>query len=175
MAAYTVRKITPAGVVTTLAGDPMVPGSTDGIGTNARFSAPRAIAVDGAGNVFVADSGNDTIREVTPAGVVTTLAGTAGVIGSADGTGSSARFNAPTALTIDSSGNLYVVDSGNYTIRKITPTGVVSTVVGVAGQTGFTPGALPGILDAGIGGVAVSGSSLYISTYAGVAVVANRP
>jgi hypothetical protein len=80
-----------------------------------------------------------------------------------------------TGVATDASGNVYVVDAWNYTIRKITPAGVVSTLVGVAGQTGFTPGPLPGVLDAGTAGVAISGSSLYMSTYAGVAVVTNLP
>jgi sugar lactone lactonase YvrE len=171
----TIRKITPAGMVTTLAGAALSPGSADGDGAAARFSAPLAITIDSGGNLFVSDSNNNTIREITPAGAVTTLAGTAGVTGSADGTGSGAQFNDPAGITIDASGNLYVVDAGNYTIRKITPGGVVTTVVGVAGQTGFTTGALPGVLDAQTEGVAISGSSLYISTYAGIAVITNLP
>lgn len=174
-ASDTIRKITPAAVVTTLAGAPNQPGSADGSGSNARFSGPRAITVDSAGNLYVSDSLNNTIREITPAGVVTTLAGTAGVTGSADGTGRSAQFNRPSGITIDTAGNLYVVDAWNYTIRKITPAGVVSTVVGVAGRTGFKPGALPGVLDAQTAGVAISGSTLYISTYAGIASVTNVP
>ena len=171
----TIREVTPAGVVTTLAGTSQSAGSADGNGAGARFSDPVGITIDTAGNLYVSDSDNDTIRKITPAGDVTTLAGTAGVVGSADGAGAAAQFDQPTGITIDASGNLYVVDSGNYTIRKITPAGVVTTVVGVAGQTGFTAGALPGVLDAQTAGVAISGSSLYISTYAGIAVVTNLP
>ena len=95
--------------------------------------------------------------------------------GSADGAGAAARFSAPAGIVSDSAGNLYVVDSWNYTVRRITPAGVVSTVVGVAGKTGFTSGVLPGVLDAGLGGVAISGSTLYISTYAGIAAVTHLP
>jgi sugar lactone lactonase YvrE len=171
----TIRKIAPGGAVTTLAGTAGTPGFADGSGTAALFDSPVGITIDGAGNLYVADSGNDTIRKITPAGVVTTLAGSHGVSGAADGAGASARFNDPTGLAADASGNIYVVDAGNYTIRKVTPAGVVSTVAGAAGRTGFTPGGLPGVLDAGIAGVAISGSTLYISTYAGIAAVTNLP
>ena len=90
------------------------------------------MAVDGTGNVYVADSYNRTIRKVTPGGVVTTLAGMAGSWGSADGTGSAARFNYPSGVAVDSAGNVYVADTGNHTIRKVTPAGVVTTLAGNA-------------------------------------------
>jgi DNA-binding beta-propeller fold protein YncE len=105
---------------------------------------------------------------------VTTLAGTAGSVGSADGIGAAARFFVPSGVATDSAGNVYVADFGNNTIRKITPAEAVSTVVGMAGQAGFAPGALPGVLRHPIG-VAVSGTSLYITFDNGVAVVQNRP
>jgi sugar lactone lactonase YvrE len=126
----TIRKITPAGVVTTLAGTPGIIGSADGTGSHAQFNGPWSVAVDGSGNVYVADTGNNTIRKITSAGVVTTLAGTAGVTGSADGTGGAASFSAPSGVAADSSGNVYVADTNNFTIRKITPAGVVSTLAG---------------------------------------------
>ena len=94
------------------------------------------VAVDGAGNVYVADLYNHTIRKVTPAGVVTTLAGLAGNIGSVDGTNSAARFAYPIGVAVDMAGNVYVVDNGDYTIRKVTPVGtnwVVTTLAGLAG------------------------------------------
>ena len=91
---------------------------------------PAGVAVDGAGNVYVADTVNDTIRKITPAGVVTTLAGMAGQHGSADGTGSAARFDHPVGVAVDAAGNVYVADTGNDTIRKITPAGVVTTLAG---------------------------------------------
>jgi len=136
----TIRKITPGGVVTTLAGTAGVTGSADGTGSAARFNGPIGVAVDGTGNVYVGDFFNSTIRKITPDGVVTTLAGTAGVSGSADGTGSAARFYLPTGVAVDGTGNVYVADQANHTIRKITPAGVVTTLVGTAGASGSADG-----------------------------------
>ncbi|HVU25414.1 MAG TPA: immunoglobulin domain-containing protein [Opitutus sp.] len=136
----TIRKITSAGVVSTLAGLAGASGATDGAGASARFSNPRGVAVDGAGNVYVADSGNNTIRKITSGGVVTTLAGLAGNAGAADGTGASARFDAPDSVAVDSAGNIYVADYNNCTIRKITSAGVVTTLAGTAINTGSTDG-----------------------------------
>ncbi len=121
--------MTPGGVVTTLAGSTGVPGSLDGTGILARFFLPHGVAVDSSGNVYVADQNNSTIRKVTPGGVVTTLAGTAGVVGSADGTSCAAQFNYPFGVAVDSSGNVYVADTYNHTIRKMTPGFVISAVV----------------------------------------------
>lgn len=184
-----IRKITPAGVVSTLAGSDMGEGLVDGPGASALFGSPYGIAVDGAGNVYVADAGNAAIRKIDGAGnvstvvsgaangnpvldgpigtatlaqprsivvdaagtlffteatgmvrklsngVVTTLAGSAaGVAGSADGAGADARFGTLSQITLDPAGNLYVADTTNNLIRKITPAGVVSTVIGVVGQ-----------------------------------------
>jgi len=139
----TIRKITPAGAVTTLAGSVRMQGNVDGTGTAARFHVVAGVAVDADGNVFVADFGSDAIRKVTPAGDVTTLAGTPFVSGSADGTGPDARFNAPTGLALDSAGNLLVTDAGNSTIRKVTAAGVVTTVAGTPGLAGIVLGAAP--------------------------------
>ena len=150
---YTVRKITSAGVVTTLAGAAGLYGSADGTGSAARFNFPAGVAVDASGNVYVADS--NTIRKITSAGVVTTLAGTAGLYGSADGTGSAARFNASAGVAVDASGNVYVADKFNYTIRKMTPVGVVTTVVGTAGLSGSADGTGSAALFNGPTGVAV--------------------
>jgi sugar lactone lactonase YvrE len=136
----TIRKITSAGVVTTLAGTAGATGSTDGTGSAARFNRSMGVAVDSSGNVYVADSGNKVIRKVTSAGVVTTLAGTAGVDGSADGTGSAASFGAPNGIAVDSSGNVYVSDYAKHVIRKITSAGVVTTLAGTAGVSGSTDG-----------------------------------
>ena len=116
------------------------PGWLDGTGVAARFSFPQGIAADRAGNLYVADTDNSTIRKITAAGVVTTLAGTAGVRGSADGSGAAAQFNNPQGIAADPAGNLYVADTFNHTIRKITATGVVTTLAGTAGVTGHADG-----------------------------------
>jgi len=136
----TIRKVTAAGVVTTLAGLAGYTGTTDGTGSAARFKEPTGVAVDGSGNVYVADTGNHTIRKVTSAGVVTTLAGVAGYSGSSNGTGNAARFYAPYGVAVDSSGNIYVADTSNNTLRMVTPAGVVTTIAGVAGYTGSGDG-----------------------------------
>jgi len=96
--------------------------------------------VDGAGNVLVADAWNHTLRKITPAGTVTTLAGLARNYGCADGAGSQARFNRPSSIALDSATNLFVTDSLNHTIRKITPGGSVSTIAGLAGVWGSVDG-----------------------------------
>jgi hypothetical protein len=125
----TIRKVTAAGVVTTLAGTAGTSGTTDATGTAAKFNNPADVVSDGT-NLFVVDSSNHTIRKIVIAtGVVTTLVGTAGNPGSADGTGAAARFNTPIGMTIDNAGNLYVSDQNYTKIRKIvTSTGVVTTI-----------------------------------------------
>ena len=137
---HTIRQITLGGVVSTLAGLAGVSGSANGTGAAAQFNQPQGVAVDSAGNVYVADTGNHTIRQITPGGVVSTLAGLAGVSGSANGTGGSARFYEPEGVAVDSGGNVYVADTWNHTIRKIAPGGVVSTLAGSAGNYGSTDG-----------------------------------
>ncbi len=137
----TIRKITSSGVVSTLAGLAGIAGSADGIGSDARLHYPYGMAVDSSGNVYVGDEGNNTIRKITPGGAVSTLAGSAGLAGSADGAGSAARFDHPLGVAVDSSGNVYVADLYNSTIRKITAAGVVSTLAGVAGNSGYADGA----------------------------------
>jgi hypothetical protein len=133
---HIVQKITPAGVVTTFAGQAGVNGSSDG-SSSATFNHPTGVAVDGAGNVYVADTNNNEVRKVTAAGVVSTLAGVAGITGSADGTGTAASFNGPSGVAVDATGNLYVSDTLNHTIRKVTSAGAVTTIAGVAGASGF--------------------------------------
>jgi hypothetical protein len=171
---FTIRKITAAGVVTTLAGTAGVRGGVDGTGAAASFWYPQGVAVDTLGNVYVADTYNHTIRKITAAGVVTTLAGTAGAWGSTDGTGAAARFFYPTSVDMDASGNVYVADTYNNTLRKITAAGVVTTVVGKAGSQGFVPGALPGVIGY-TSGLAISGSTLYFTNNNGIAKVTNLP
>ena len=129
---HRIRRITPAGVVTVFAGSTTI-GATNGTGTNATFSNPRGVAVDSAGNVYVADSNNNRIRRITSTGVVTTFAGS-GTPAFLDGTGTNASFQFPTAIAVDSFGNVFVADQSNHRIRRITPAGVVTTLAG--GGTG---------------------------------------
>ena len=141
---HVVRKITPAGVVSTLAGAPGEPGSQDGTGAGARFNQVHGLDVDREGNVYAADFGNHTIRRITPDGVVTTIAGQAGAPGNNDGPGTAAHLCAPYSVAADAAGNVYVADTSNHTIRKIDRGGVVSTLAGLAGNVGNrdAPGAL---------------------------------
>ena len=115
--------------ISVLAGSIGGKGTVDGVGVAARFVNPKAIAVDAAGNAYVADSDMHTIRKITPAGLVTTLAGQAGAGGYRDGPGAEARFDTPVALAVDGSGNVYVADTNNHAIRKITPGGDVTTLL----------------------------------------------
>lgn len=116
-------------------------GSRDGVAAAAQFNLPEGVAQDSAGTIYVADTGNHTIRRITLDGTVSTLAGLAGQPGSADGAGAAARFSSPRAVALDAAGNLYVADTGNFTIRRIAPGGVVSTFAGAAGQSGAGTGA----------------------------------
>lgn len=136
-----IRKITPAGVVTTLAGNPNgYSGTQDGYGSSARFNSPVGLTTDAAGNLYVADFNNHRIRKVTPAGLVTTLAGNSnGFYGFQDGTGSAASFYHPIALAFDQSGNLIIADYFNHAVRKMTPANVVTTIAG-NGTAGNTDG-----------------------------------
>lgn len=138
---HTIRKITPNGIVSTLAGMPEVSGSAEGSGNTARFNAPSGLAVDASGNLFVADAGNHTIRKVTDTGTVSTIAGMPQVSGSADGLAATAQFKSPTGVAVDAGGNVYVADTGNHTLRKITALGVVSTLAGRPGDAGSMDGA----------------------------------
>jgi sugar lactone lactonase YvrE len=135
---HTIRKITAAGMVSTFAGKAGTPGSDDGDAMAARFNLPNGVAVDAAGNVYVTDLNNLTIRKITATGVVSTLAGKAGQPGALDGTGAAARFTSPSAIAVDSTGNVYVADYG--TIRKVSPAGMVSTVAGTLGVIGSADG-----------------------------------
>lgn len=166
-------KITAAGIVSDFAGA-YGGGSDDGTGLNAKFGGPMGIAIDGSDNIYVTDEGNHTIRKITQAGVVTTIAGMAGQQGYADCIGTAARFQHPQGIDIDSSGNLYVVDHGNVVIRKISPAGVVTTLAGTAGVNQFSAAALPSSLK-NPKGLTLSGSSLFISDQHAIAVIRNLP
>jgi sugar lactone lactonase YvrE len=182
---HTIRKISPEGLVTTLAGQAGVAGKADGpIGGT--FNAPTALAVDGTGNIYVADTGNHTIRVVSPQGVVRTLSGKAGVSGSAVGAGTDARFDTPTGIALDGSGNAYVADSKNHVIRKVQLDGTTTTFIGIPNVVGsndnqfgtprfsspqgvaFSPAGLV-VADTGNGTIRVVTSSGQVSTIAGLA------
>ncbi|MDP1833105.1 MAG: putative Ig domain-containing protein [Geothrix sp.] len=135
-----IRKVTPAGVVSTLAGNSGSTGSADGTGATARFFGPRGLAITAAGDLIVADTNNHLLRRVTAAGVVTTLAGSAGLSGISDGTGASARFNYPAGVVVHGNGNIYVTDTQNQTLRQVTAAGVVTTLAGSPGLAGTTDG-----------------------------------
>jgi len=131
---HRIRKITPAGEVSTVAGS--TSGFSDGLGTAAQFDGPTSIAVGSSGNIYVTDGGNNRIREISPAGEVSTLAGSTS--GFSDGLGSEAQFYYPNGIALDSSGNIYVTDNGNNRIREISPVGEVSTLAG--STIGFSDG-----------------------------------
>ncbi|KAA1242474.1 IPT/TIG domain-containing protein [Aquimarina sp. RZ0] len=133
----TIRKITPDNTVSTLVGTGVV-GFVDGPPDVAQINFTSGMEIDSDGNIIFADSGNHSIRKVTPAGVVTTIAGT-GEAGDVNGEGSVAQFSAPLDVDIDSEGNIYVVDFSNSKIKVITPDGMVSTYAGT-GETGFMDG-----------------------------------
>jgi hypothetical protein len=158
----TIRKVTTAGVVTTVAGDPGVTGSVDGTGATALFNNPQGI-VEMGGELYVADSGNNTVRKVTTGGDVTTLAGSAGNPGDADGTSTVARFRSPLGIAVLGT-SLYVADSGNNTIRKVlVPSGATSTFAGSAGQAGYADGSGASAWFSSPDGIAGVGSALYVA------------
>jgi sugar lactone lactonase YvrE len=134
---HLIRKVTLSGVVTTLAGNGK-PGFKDDAGTAAQFNDPIAVAVDASGNVYVADETNNAIRKITPAGVVTTVAGGPDPAYK-DGSAKEARFFRPIGIATDASDNLFIADYGNQRIRKITPAGTVTTIAG-DGSTFFKDG-----------------------------------
>ena len=165
-----IRKISTIGVVSTFAGAPVGTASlgyADGQGTDARFNCPGQIGVDANDNLYVADTVNNRIRKITPSGLVTTLAGqtTAGVV---DGEGTSARFDRSLALAVDqTTGNIYTADWDGYTVRRITPSGTVTTIVGSPYARGVFFGALPAGL-AEVGGLAIRNGRLYIASLNGI-------
>jgi sugar lactone lactonase YvrE len=137
---HTIRRVNQEGVVTTLAGSAPHSGNADGIGSAASFAFLRGVAMDTLGNIYVADSGNQTLRKVTPDGLVSTLAGSPGQSGSRDGIGAAARFASPFGVTVDKAGTVYLADYYNHTIRKVTSDGSVTTLAGSEGQEGSSDG-----------------------------------
>jgi sugar lactone lactonase YvrE len=162
---HVIRRITPSGVVVTLAGDGSA-GSDNGTGSAARFDEPYGIDIDISGNIIVADSENHMIRRVTPTGIVTTIAGSPGQAGFADGRASDARFRHPTDVAVASDGAIYVADEENNVIRRIDTAGNVTTFAG-------SPGAGPDVDGSGTAahfdvplGIAIdSAGTLYVADF----------
>ena len=170
----TIRKISPSGaswVVATIAGRPTFQGSTDGSNSAARFYSPSGVTLDRAGNLYVVDQNNSTIRSLTPIGtnwVTRTIVGRAGVVGSADGANGSASFSGPGGLVVDNATNIYVADS-NHTIRKVLPSGTNWVATTIGGQA-LVPGSADGTGTAALfnvpNGVAVdSAGNLYVADF----------
>lgn len=136
----TIRKILVGNTVTTFDGSAGMTGTSEGIGTAARFNTPVGMIRDATGNYYVADQMNQLVRILSPSGVSGTMAGKAGIAGSVDSVGLSALFDLPTGIAIDSQGALYVSDQGSNVIRKITPAGQVTTIAGSAGLGGAVDG-----------------------------------
>jgi sugar lactone lactonase YvrE len=157
---HAIRKVTAAGVVTTLAGGAGA-GNVDGTGTAAKFNGPRSVAVDLTGNVYVADANNNKIRKVSAAGVVTTLAGS-GAIGNVDGNGAAATFFHPAGVAVDANGNVYVADTDNNLVRKITPAGAVTSVAGSGYLALITPFNAPASV-----AVDAAGTNIYVASSLG--------
>ena len=161
---HIIRRMNSSGAVVTLAGMAGFTGTADGTGSEARFNSPQGVAVDGAGNVYVADTFNHTIRVISPTGAVSTIAGTAGSSGAVDANGASARFFGPTALAVDSSGTLYVSDSSNHAIRRVSSSRDVTTFAGSLGVAGFSDGSGINARFASPGGIALDNTgNLYVA------------
>lgn len=161
---HSIRKITAAGVITPFAGLAGTSGSADGPGGSARFHHINGVTVDHVGNVFVADWGNHTVRKISPEGVVSTLAGLAGSAGYRDGVSGEARFYNPAGVAVDAAGNLYVAENWNPAVRKVTPSGVVSTVAGMETARGLAGGSNIYVPFSTINGIAIdSVGNLYVT------------
>jgi len=130
---HRVRRVTPAGIITTVAGNGTIGFSGDGgPATSASLQKPQGVAVDAAGNLFIADSDNHRIRKVTPAGIITTIAGNGtGSFGGDGGPATSAQLSRPSGIALDPAGNLFIADSANSRVRKLTPAGIITTVAGI--------------------------------------------
>ena len=137
---FTIRKITARGVASVLAGTAGAPGSTNGVASESRFGYPKGVTVAADGSVYVADTGNHTIRRIGTDGLVNTVGGLPGNAGSVDGVGTRARFNYPQSVAADAAGNVYVADTFNHTIRVILASGEVKTLAGSAGKAGSADG-----------------------------------
>lgn len=165
-----ILKVTPGGSVTTFIGANLS-NVFDGPSDQARFLSLRGIAIDGAGNLYAADA--FAVRKITPLGDVSTIAGSVSAIGSLDGTGSAATFASVRNVAVDALGNVYVTDTNNQTVRRISPSGMVNVVVGFTGQDGVRLGAYPGLSFPQ--GIAVVGPNRLAITSANAVLIADLP
>ncbi|MBK6744735.1 MAG: hypothetical protein IPG66_17990 [Hydrogenophilales bacterium] len=156
----TIRKITPVGVVSTFAGKLNEYGGEDGPVASARFTGPSGLAIDSSDNIYVAEPGASTIRKITPAGIVSTLAGSYGISGSNDGTKDVALFYQPWSVAVNQAGDIYVTDYG--AVRKIANAGVVTTIAGQVGQSGYVDGAGTNARFGTMTGIAVDSTGTFI-------------
>ena len=148
----------------TIAGQANNPGYADGTNGGALFSSPSGVALDPLTNIYVADTGNNVIRKITPGGVVTTYAGQPGGVGFSNGVGKNALFNSPLGVAVDSATNVLVADSGNSVIREISPAQVVATFAGVPGAIGLTDGSVSNALFGNPSGIAIDNQgNVYVS------------
>jgi uncharacterized protein (TIGR03437 family) len=129
-----VRKVSPTGIITTVAGNGTCCNSLGdgGPATSAQLNGPVSVAIDGTGNLYIADSGNYRVRKVSPTGIITTVAGNGTCCGNFGdgGPATSAQLDVPESVAVDSTGNLYIADSGNYRVRKVSRSGEITTIAG---------------------------------------------
>jgi hypothetical protein len=161
---HVIRRIDAAGAVTTFAGSSGVAGSADGQRSAALFRAPRGLAFDGGGNLYVADGGNQTVRRIAPDGTVTTLAGTAGVGGHVDGVGPAARFAGPRGVAVAAAQRLLVSDTTSHTVRQIDlGSGAVTTLAGMPFSAGLADGTGASARFDSLLGIAANASVAYVA------------
>jgi hypothetical protein len=178
-----IRRVTSTGAATLFAGGTFAPGHADGVGAAARFNDPYALAADAAGDLYVTERGNHTVRKIARDGTVTTLAGSPGVPGSQDGPGAAARFRNPSGITLDLAGAIYIADSGNHTLRRIAADGAVTTFAGSPGVSGTANGtgaaarfSFPrGVIAFGDGTLAVVDNSNHAIRFVSPAAVVSPP
>jgi uncharacterized protein (TIGR03437 family) len=162
---YRIRKVAAGGVMGTLAGNGIQSYSGDnGPATAAQMNQPAGMAVDGSGNVFVADTANSVVRVISPGGVITTFAGT-GIAGFSGDTGQAfgAQLNSPSAVAVDAGGNVYIADTLNSRIRKVLPSGVITTVAGGGSALGDGGPATSAVLSLPHGVAVDPAGNLFIS------------
>jgi hypothetical protein len=168
--AGSIRVLKPDGSVDTFVGGTNTGQVLDGTGRGARLTSPHAITIDAEDNLYFADAGY-VIRKASPSGVVTTIAGMLNQYGYRDGPGKQAWFSTVKAMAVDPSGNLFIGDDANDVIRKVTPSGIVSTVAGVPGVRGMRAGPLPGSIFSPSAMTVTAAGDLLVSSGSGIAQI----